>query len=279
MRLFPDSFRTTDGLNLRCYAVQPTTGSPLACVILVHGLGDHAQSLPYQNLSACFTARNFAVFGFDLRGHGRSQGRRMYVGTFQELVQDLRLFVKLVRDFSEDSPLFLVGMSLGGLIALNCASQHPDDLSGVVAIAPATNAAGVPLAVRLLMPLLSQLAPHLSINPGLDLAGISRDVEAAKAYTNDPLFQTCTTPRLAAEVLKTIAKSEQLASSLYLPLLLLHGTADTIVPARGTAVFFQHAASSDKKRLTYPGAYHNLLLEPNREQVFTDIVRWIEDRL
>lgn len=279
MSNLPDSFRTTDGLNLRCYAVQPTTGSPQARVILVHGLGDHAGSLPYQNLSAYLAARNFAVYAFDLRGHGQSEGKRMAVTAFQELRQDVGSFVALVQSTPPDAPLFLVGLSLGGLIALNYSQHFPDGLTGVVGIAPAVTEAGVPALVRWLVPLLARLAPGFAFDPGLDLQGISRDTAVAQAYTSDPLFQTRTTLRLAAELLLAMAETRRLAAQLHLPLLILHGTADTIVPPAGSALFWQQAASPDKERLTYDGAYHNLLLEPNREQIFADIVRWLEQRL
>lgn len=276
---FPDSFRTTDGLNLRCYAVQPQPDSPLARVILVHGLGDHARSLPYQNLSAYLAARNFAVYAFDLRGHGQSEGKRIALNAFQELRQDMATFVKLVQSITPDTPLLLVGMSLGGLIALNYSQHFPDGLTGLVGIAPAVTEAGVPVVLRRLIPLLARLAPGLSFNPRLDLQGISRDTAGAQAYTSDPLFQTRTTLKLAAELLLAMAETRRLAAQLHLPLLILHGTADTIVPPAGSEQFWQQVASLDKTRLTYGGAYHNLLLEPNRELVFADMVRWFEQRL
>lgn len=279
MKIFPNSFITSDGLNLCCYVDQPAAGSPHARVILIHGLGDHARSLPYRNLTTHLTARQYSVYAFDLRGHGQSEGNRMDIPAYQTLRQDVGTFVKLVQNAASGTPLFLVGMSLGGLIALNYSQHFADDLSGVVAIAPAVTEAGVPGIVRLLIPLLARLVPRFSFDPGLDLAHISRDTAAARAYTSDPFFQTQTTPKLAAELLLAMAETRQLASQLHLPLLILHGTDDTIVPPEGSELFWQQVASADKERLTYEGAYHNLLLEQNREQVFADIVRWFEQRL
>lgn len=280
MKTFPNSFKTADGLNLRCYAEQPTTLPPHASVILVHGLGDHAHALPYHNLTSFLTAHQFAVYAFDMRGHGQSEGPRMFAQNWQLLRDDLHSFLNLVQqNEAPDSPIFLIGISLGGLLALNYAQHHPNSLRGLVAAAPAVDASGVPSFIKLIIPLLSRLLPGLSINPGLDLTRISRDMAAAQAYTSDSHFQTHTTPRLAAEVLTAMSETSAQAPRLNLPLLMLHGTDDTIVPPAGAARFFEQLPAIDKERLTYEGAYHNLFIELNHAQVFGDMVRWLEQHL
>lgn len=279
MKTFPNSFKTADGLTLRCYAEQPTTLPPHASVILVHGLGDHAYALPYRNLTNFLTAHQFAVYSFDMRGHGQSEGPRMFAQNWQLLRDDLHHFLNLVQNETSGSPIFLIGISLGGLLTLNYAQHHPNGLRGLIAAAPAVDASGVPPFIKLLIPLLSRLLPRLSINPGLDLTHISRDTAVAQAYTNDPHFQTHTTPRLAAEVLTAMSQTSVQASCLNLPLLMLHGTDDTIVPPAGAARFFEQLPALDKERLTYEGAYHNLFIELNHAQVFADIVRWLKRHL
>lgn len=278
-RMFPSFFDTSDGLRLACYGLQPPTGSPSAHVILVHGLGDHSRSLPYRTLAEFLSAHGCAVYGFDLRGHGQSEGARMVVNAWHDLRCDLHAFVELVQRESSGGSLFLIGLSLGGLLALDYGQQQPDGLAGVVAAAPAVDASGAPGAIKLAIPVLARILPRASIDPGLDLAHISRDAAAAQEYTGDPLFQTRTTPRLAAETLKAMSETRALASRLALPVLILHGEADTIVPPAGSAAFFQQMPGPDKERLTYPGAYHNLFIELNRNQVFADIAHWLEQRL
>lgn len=273
--MFPSGFKSFDGLNLWCYGVQPPSLAR-GRVIVVHGLGDHGRSLPYRNLSEALCAQGFATYGFDLRGHGQSEGPRMYAEAWISLRDDLRRFVDLVRQEDLNPPLFLVGLSLGGLLVLNYAQHHAQGLSGVVAVAPALDASGVPPMIKAMMPLLSRLLPRVPINPGLDLAGITRDPVAAKEYTADPGFQTRTTPRLATEALRAMEETWAGASSLSLPLLILHGEADAIVRPEGSADFFARVGSTDKQRLTYPDAYHNLFLESNRAQVFADIGGWLE---
>lgn len=273
--MFPTAFTTADGLSLHCYATLPPTAPARGRVILVHGLGDHCRGLPYRNLGEYLSAAGFAVFGYDWRGHGKSDGLRMFANTWQDVRADLQTFVDLVQSTAPDGPLFLVGLSLGGLLALNYAQHYPGSLRGVATVAPAVDASGVPPLIKLVIPALSRLAPRLSINPGLDLTHISRDAAAVQEYTRDPLFQTHTTPRLAAEVLAAMETTRAQAARFSLPLLILHGEQDTIVRPAGSAQFFEQVANADKQRRTYPGAYHNLFIDTNREQVFADIVQWL----
>lgn len=272
--MFPTSFHASDGLSLACYGEFPSD-DPRGRVILLHGLGDHSRSLPYRNLAAFLRDRSWAVFGYDWRGHGRSDGPRMFAPSWQQLRDDLHGFAALVQEQMPDKPLFLVGLSLGGLLALNYAQHHPTGLTGVVAAAPAVDASGVPLPVKLVVPLLSRLLPRASLNPGLDLTHIARDAEAVRAYTSDPLLQTTTTPRLAAEVLAAMAETRAQAHHWRLPLLILHGEADTIVLPQGSARFYEQIPAADKERLTYTDAYHNLFIDSNRGQVFADIADWL----
>lgn len=277
---FPEKFQTADGLTLHTFTAQPTPGPTRASVIVLHGLGDYGRALPYRYLAEALAARGMAVYGFDQRGHGQSEGERLYVNVWRELLADVGAFVALVQKASPSRPLFLIGLSLGGLLALNYAQRHPAGLQGVVAVAPAVDSSGVSAFMRAAIPLIAHVAPRFSLNLGLNLASISRDAAAAQAYAQDPLLSLGkSTPRLAAEVLQAIAETQANAPALRLPLLILHGAEDKIVPPTGSAAFFQKVTAPAKVRQVYAGAYHNLFLETNRMQVFADIVRWLETHL
>lgn len=225
-------------MALRCYATLPISNEFRAKIIVVHGLGDHSWGLPYRNLGAYLAAHQLAVYGFDLRGHGQSEGLRMFANSWQDLRSDLQMFVNLVKRESASGPLFLIGFSLAGLLVINYAQHFPAGLTGIIAVAPAVDASGVSPLVKLITPLLARLMPKGSLNPGLDLSHISRDVNAVQEYTSDPAFQIKTTTRLAAEVLASMAETRTLAHQLTIPLLILHGTDDTIVLPTGSADFF-----------------------------------------
>ncbi len=273
----PDSFASDDGLALRCWTAVPA-GVPRGRVVLVHGFGEHARSLPCRLLTEALLQRSFVTCGFDLRGHGLSPGPRMDTPSWEHLRADVKAFLDLVQADGPRLPTFLLGNSLGGLLALDAAIHGPTSLAGVVALAPAVDESGVPGTVRLVVPLLARIAPRLPIDPGLDLASLSRDRELAESYLADPLFQRRTTPRLGAAVLGAMRTTRRRAGHLAVPLLMLHGEADRVVPAAGSAAFFAAAGSRDRTRIAYPGAGHNLPIETCRARVFADIAEWLEAR-
>lgn len=278
--MFPQHFTSYDGLKLRSREYKPESGKPPAArVIIVHGLGDHSGSLPYQNLSSYLVRKRYSTYLFDLRGHGESEGMRMYTQAWSDIRMDVKAFVNLVRAVSGSSEsVYLIGLSLGGLIALNYAEVYPEDLHGVVAAAPAVDASGVPALTKIIVPLLAAVAPRISINPGLNLSNISRNQEAVAEYTRDTNFQTQTTPRLAAEILTAMAETQEKCSMLRIPILILHGAEDTIVLPEGSLQFFTRIPTPDKHRIVYEKTFHNLFLEPNREQIFQNIVHWLQVR-
>jgi pimeloyl-ACP methyl ester carboxylesterase len=129
-----------------------------------------------------------------------------------------------------------------------------------------------------LLPVLSRLVPSMPINPKLDLSRLTRDPDLQRAYVADPLYQTRVTPRIAAELLRAIADTRELAPGFRVPLLIMHGTADTFTSPEGSREFYERAGFGDKTYKTYEGAYHNLFVEANREEVYDDIAAWIDAR-
>jgi alpha-beta hydrolase superfamily lysophospholipase len=268
---------TKDGLELRVRADDPAS-APRARIVLVHGIGDQVDGVPYVTAAAALTARGFAVRRLELRGHGLSGGRSVYVEAWRDFRDDLGAFVDLVAAERPALPVFLAGVSMGGLIVTNYAAYRPEGLRGVIALAPALGETGGSRFLLALLPVLSKLAPALRLNPKLDLARLTRDPQLQRAYVADPLYQTRVTPRIAAELVKAVADTRARAPAFRLPLLVLHGTADTLTSPDGSREFFERAGAGDKTYRSYEGAFHNLLAETNREQIYDDMAAWMNAR-
>jgi alpha-beta hydrolase superfamily lysophospholipase len=268
---------TKDGLELRIRADDPAS-APRGRIVLVHGIGDQVDGVPYVTAAAALTARGFSVRRLELRGHGLSGGRRVYVDAWKDFRDDLGAFVDLVAAEFPSLPVFLAGISMGGLIVTNYAAHRPEGLRGVIALAPALGETGGSRFLLALLPVLSRLAPALPINPNLDLARLTRDPDLQRVYVSDPLYQTHVTPRIAAELLGAVADTRARAPEFGVPLLVLHGTADTLTSPAGSREFVERAGVDDKTYRSYEGAFHNLFVETNREEVYDDMAAWMRAR-
>ena len=269
------TFSGFGGLQLFFQAWRPP--QPRATLINVHGLGDHSGLYP--NLAAHLPPRGIAVYAYDMRGNGRSPGQRAFVRSWQEFREDLHAFLIQVRQWEPNLPLFVLGNSLGGLVVLDYALQCPAGLLGVIAAAPPLGKLGVPPLLMALGRVMSNVLPRFSLQVGMDLSGLARDPAVIEAVLADPYFHRRGTARLSTEVTAAIARVQDGAARLSLPLLLLHGSADRMVPPDGTREFFAKVRHPDRELREYPEAYHGLFADLGSAEVLGDLERWIEARI
>ena len=264
------------GLRLfrRCWR---PAGPARAVVANIHGLGDHSGLYPM--LVDYLVARGIAVHAPDLRGNGRSPGRRAYLRRWEEYREDLRCFLEVVRTEEPGRPIFLLGNSLGGLIVLEYAFRHSEGLRGVIAASPPLGRLAVPAPLLALGRVLSRVWPTFTLRTGMDLGGLARDPAVAAAVLADPLFHRYGTARLSTEVVAAIARVQAGAAGFPLPLLLLHGGADRMVPPEGTRQFAAAVRHPDVRLLEYPDGYHVLFADVDRERVLGDLHQWIDARV
>jgi alpha-beta hydrolase superfamily lysophospholipase len=269
------TFRAPDGAELFRRVWRPA-GAARAVLVNVHGIGDHSGLYPA--LEKHFPARGWALHAFDLRGNGRSPGRRGHVRRWSDYRADLAAFLAVVRAEEPGCPVFLLGNSLGGLVVLDFGLRHPEGLRGVIAAAPPLGRVGSPAWLLRLGQGLAKFWPTFTLETRLDLSGLSRDPAARDAVLSDPLFHRRASARLAAEMLATAAALRRDAGRFPLPLLLLHGGADRMVLPDDTREFFERVGHPDKRYIEYPGAYHALFADLARDQALADLERWMLDR-
>jgi alpha-beta hydrolase superfamily lysophospholipase len=253
-------------------------GKTRACFVLVHGLKDYGGR--YGELANALASRGIAVHAADLRGHGRSQGDRVWIRSFDEYLGDLDLSVRRARESYAGKPLFLFGHSMGGTIVTLYTITRKPDLQGLIISAGSLKpGAGVtPSKVRKAK-LLSKLLPRLrTLNLQDDL--FSRDPAVVARMRTDPMIDDRPGPaRTAAELIKARETLQPEEGSVTAPLLVLHGSADKVTNPDGSREFVARAASADKTLKIYEGFYHDLLHEPDHSQVLGDIVGWVASRL
>ena len=272
------SFAGAGDLPLYYQAWMPPDGQPKKAVLInLHGLGDHSGLYP--TLASHFPARGIALYAYDMRGNGRSPGQRAYLRGWHEYRGDLHAFLASVREWEKDLPVFILGNSLGGLVVLDYALHYPTGLSGVIAAAPPLGELGVPSFLMALGRLMSRIWPRFSLEVGMDLSGLARDPAVVAKVLADPLFHRRGTARLSTEVTAAIRRVQARAESLSVPLLILHGSADRMVPPSGSRSFFAKVRYPDREFREYPEAYHGLFADLNFDLVLRDVERWMEGRL
>lgn len=250
---------------------------PKAALAVVHGFGEHSEL--YGHLAEFFVARDFAVFALDLRGHGRSTGPRGFIRSWADYREDVHTLMQVTGDSAPDLPVFLIGHSMGGLIAIEYALHHPEELRGLVVMGPALGQIGVSRFLLRLSRVMSRIWPRFSLDTRLDSASMSRDPKAVERLDADPMVHGRGTARLGTEIIDTIARVRNSAAKLRVPILIQHGEDDKVALPDGSRWFYQRVGHPDKQLKTYPGGYHNLFIDLNWEEVLGDIAGWISPRL
>jgi alpha-beta hydrolase superfamily lysophospholipase len=252
--------------------------APRAVVVLSHGLGEYARR--YDHVAQRFGEAGLLTYALDHRGHGRSGGKRMLVRDISEYTGD---FATLVGIASRENPglkSIVLGHSMGGGIVFAYGVERPDNYDLMVLSAPAV------AAQDLVSPLLAFAAKILGVLlPGLpaqelDVNAISRDPAVVAAYNADPLVYHGKVPAGVGRALLQVGETmPQRAPALTAPLLVVHGSADRLIPVEGSRRLVGAVGSDDVELKVYPGLYHEVFNEPEQDQVLGDVVSWILNRL
>jgi alpha-beta hydrolase superfamily lysophospholipase len=214
----------------------------------------------------------------DHRGHGRSDGPRALLRRLADLVDDLRLFAQRIVSPAAPSRPFLIGHSLGGAVSISYALRYPETITGLVLSGPAVATEAVSPAMIAASRIMSALAPRLPALK-LDERLISRDGRVVDAYREDPLVHSGKLPaRTLWQILESMETLPAQVRNLSMPLLILHGGEDQLCPPAGSQMIYDRAAATDRSIKLYPGLYHEVFNEPEREEVVDQVIAWVLER-
>lgn len=247
--------------------------------MIVHGFGDHIGR--YGHLVSRLAGAGLACALFDLRGHGRSEGRRGHVDRFVDWVNDLASFIHFSETrVPEGTPLFIIGVGVGALIAINYILTHLTPVEGIVAISAALRPrVQIPKWKRWMVKKAVGLVPTMSIDNGIALADLTRDEAELSSLSSDSLFHRRITIGTALEIEKNLELIVAMPCRIHLPMFMLVGGDDRICDPHGTRQFALHLSSSEKVCQIYPNMYHDLLHDMGREKVLEDVEKWIFSRV
>lgn len=247
-------------------------------VLIVHGLGEH--SARHQNTTDFLLGKGFEVVRFDLRGAGRSGGRRQWVEKFEDYVDDMaRVFHWILRE-CPPLPLFVLGHSLGGAISTHFTATYQKELTGLILSAPAHVPGEGVSAIKIKVGRwLLKVAPTLRIPGSTDHGYLSKDPGIAENYAKDPLACHFNTIQQGNEILRALSEMISVCGKIHLPVLIVHGSADRIVKLEGSFQMIRALKSADKTLHIIPGGYHEPHNDHEKQEYFTAVLQWLEKHL
>jgi acylglycerol lipase len=270
------TFQGANGVEIFWRAWLPD-GEPEAIVVISHGVSEHSGR--YAHVAADLNQQGYAVYALDHRGHGRSKGDRAVIDRLEYAVADIDTLVSIASEQHPGRPVFLLGHSLGGCLALAYTLRHQDRLAGLILSAPVAVLEAASKAQLLVARVLSSVAPRLGAY-SVDADAVSTDPAVVRDYETDPLNHHGKVPvRTLAEVAAEVETFPDRLPSLRLPLLVMHGSEDTLVPLEASRLVEERAGSTDKRLVIYPGMRHEILNEPEQGKVLAEINSWLREEL
>ena len=270
------SWTSADGLKLFAQSWLPP-GNPRAIINYVHGFKDHSNR--FSHWAVKLAKEGFGVFAVDLRGHGRSGGRRGYADSFDRYLQDVSVLCNYSRKNYPDTLQILYGHSLGGNIVTNYLIEGKDLPDAAVITSPWFRLAFQPsIITRAMAFILRYTVPGILVRSDLDIKGLSRNPKTGEDYLKDPLVHNRISPKLFFEIEKNGAKASRSIYKINIPLLVMHGTADIITSFRQTKAFVLHAGCRTLFK-EWPGCLHELHNESDADEIFAFLVSWLNEQV
>jgi alpha-beta hydrolase superfamily lysophospholipase len=269
---------TADKLELVWQSWTPPAARGI--IVIIHGLAEHGGR--YKETARFFADNGWAVYVCDLRSHGLSPdppgAGRVHVNRFSDYFLDLDALISLARKSHHNLPLYILGHSMGGLITIRYVLQKPQAVDGAIVSSPALGTHPdfkPPLYLKLMIGILSRLAPRLLVDSNLDAQAISRDPGVVKTYLDDPLVSQKVSTRWYSEIIKSMKIAHKNAPQLLTPLLVMQSGEDRLVDPDAPARWAKTTPAGRVESVLWEGLYHEMFNEPEKDQVREKTLEWL----
>jgi len=273
MKHFESEYEGTGGLKI--YYQYWIPDKPKAILQIVHGFAEHSGR--YMNVVNELIPLGYALYANDHRGHGRSEGIRNYVDTFDQYIEDEKILYKIISEQHPNMPIFMLGHSMGSLIALYFTKKYENLLKGLILSGAGVDVGEGGDALLKAITKLSEENPKMEIPPNLNADFLSHDPEVVKAYQEDPLVNADKiTARLAFELFNSMKNIKSFIKYLKIDLLVQCGSEDKLITGSENLETLYNM--EDKTIIIYEGLYHEVYneVEQDRKKVLNDLSKWLE---
>jgi alpha-beta hydrolase superfamily lysophospholipase len=267
---------TSDGMTIYTRAWIPDR-EPVGVICLIHGLGEHSGR--YHHVAHRLNTAGYAVFASDLRGHGRSSGKRGHAPSLHRFHEEIETLIQMGRDRFAEKPVFLYGHSLGGILALSYSLSKKPDLAGIVVTGLALRTALHEQKMKIaLAKILGRVLPEVTLSSGLDPVTICTDPTVVDNYVCDPLVHNQISFRMSNLLLQEIERLYTRVKEFHLPLLIMHGGNDQLGYPQGSEDFAMQVVGDCTFKI-WEGMSHEIHNEPGMDEVFDYLIDWLDSKV
>ncbi|PKM95067.1 MAG: hypothetical protein CVU84_07020 [Firmicutes bacterium HGW-Firmicutes-1] len=264
-----DYMNSKDGTKL--YYEKSIVDNPKATIIIIHGVCEHQGR--YNYVVDKLNDKNYNVYRFDYRGHGKSDGKKAHIDDFNDVIDDTDAMVNIVKADEKNTKIFILGHSFGGFIAVAYGIKHKGKVDGFIVSSPtASDEAGI-------LELFRKGTDKNEYVPNNLANLLCSDKKVCKEYMEDVMVHKEMTIGFVQEMIKGTKWIKRNISKFNYPVVLIHGKNDQIISYLDTEYLFEQMASKDKKLKIYQGMQHELLNEVIKDRVMEDLTQWIDERV
>ncbi len=268
------NWKSHDGLNLFGQSWQSESENK-AVIMIIHGHGDH--STRFDHWAERFVNNGFSVVGIDLRGHGKSGGKKGYIPNYNSFLNDIELLINETEKLFPQKDKILYGHSIGGNLVINYCLKREPKIKAVIASSPWLRLVYKPTKLQLMIAdIVKKILPKMTQNTKLPAEFMSRDQIEVEKYINDPLVHDKMSAILYLSVTEHGEIAIEQANEFKIPLLLMHGSGDQITSHKATENFYQKSRDVATLKI-WDGLYHEMHHEKEREQVFQYVIDWLSN--
>jgi acylglycerol lipase len=251
-------------LRLRKDAVE----NPKALIVIAHGLCEHLNRYDY--FTRKLNENGYSVYRYDQRGHGKSEGKKVFYSDFNEMPDDADVFVNLAREESNGKKVFLFGHSMGGETVALYGTKYPGKVDGIITSGALTHYNNPLMGDKL--PIDAPVDTYVSNSLG---NGVCSDLKVIDAYINDPLVEKQISVGLINQIYKGVQWLKDNVENFIDSVLILHGANDGLVSVKDSLEFYEEIKSNDKSLRIYANLFHEILNEPCKDEIINDILLWL----
>jgi alpha-beta hydrolase superfamily lysophospholipase len=253
--------------------------NPEGHIVITHGHGEHSDC--YQRVIEALKEKNWSIWAWDMRGHGRSEGKRGYASHFEDYILDYQIFLKLLftQEKFKNKNVVLLAHSMGGLVQLQTLIEKPElQIQAQICSAPMLGVAvHVPAWKKLAAQVALSLAPQITLGNEITNDQITRDLEIIKEFETDALRHDRISPGVYLGFEPSFKTVHENAQSITTPTLFLLPEEDPVVSTQSSLSFFEKISSTNKVLKTYGnGAKHEMFNDTHRLEVYHDLIQFLD---